>query len=90
MFKLKLTQPGYENFTGRIAQMDFADGTSVMAHSPETCGGIANVLQCDRVEVINGTDTDTGIDDTTDPTNKVRDNTGDPDVANQQAPTDPV
>lgn len=32
---IKLTQPGYENFTGQMGQIDFTDGQSDYGVSPQ-------------------------------------------------------
>lgn len=85
-FKLKLTQPGYENFTGLLGAITFTNGLSDLEHSPETCAGVAAIMQCDRVIGR----TDTGEDDVTDPTIIRHDNTGDFDASSNPAPGEPV
>jgi hypothetical protein len=80
--KIRLTQPGYESFTGLFGSLTFTNGLSDDEVSIETAAGIANLIQCDRVE----DDIDVGQFDVTDPSIVVRDTTGDPDVANEPAP----
>lgn len=41
---LRLTQPGYENFTGSLGSTDFEDGVSVYSVSPQQAGGILLVV----------------------------------------------
>lgn len=42
--KIKLTQPGYENFTGAIANVDFVDGVSSHDISPNEVTGLAATI----------------------------------------------
>ena len=41
---LKLTQPGYEGFTGAMGAIDFVDGVSVYSVSPQQADGILIVV----------------------------------------------
>lgn len=41
---LKLTQSGYEAFTGQMGAIDFEDGVSVYSVSPQQAGGILLVV----------------------------------------------
>lgn len=47
--QLKLTQSGYENFTGVMGSIDFVDGVSSQDVSAHQAGGILNVIQGELV-----------------------------------------
>lgn len=40
--RVKLTQPGYENFTGMIGAVEFENGASIYGVSPQQADGILN------------------------------------------------
>lgn len=82
--KLRLTQPGYENFTGLLGSMTFTNGTSDLEVSVETAAGMANIVRCERIDA----SVDTGQMDTTDTAVVVHDTAGDVDAATEPAPVD--
>jgi len=43
--KLKLTQPGYENFTGLMGAVDFVNGVSSQYVSEQQAAGILNIIR---------------------------------------------
>ena len=45
--KMKLTQPGFENLTGRLGITEFVDGTSVNDITFEEFAGLANIYQAE-------------------------------------------
>ena len=48
--RIRLTQPGYENFTGPLGAIEFTDGLSDYAVSPQQAGGILGIVQGEQVE----------------------------------------
>lgn len=48
--RIKLTQPGYENFTGMLGAVDFEDGQSVYGVSPQQANGILLIVSGEMVE----------------------------------------
>jgi len=48
--KLKLTQPGYENFTGLMGAVDFVNGVSSQYVSEQQAAGILNIIRGERLE----------------------------------------
>lgn len=48
--RVKLTQPGYENFTGMLGAVDFEDGQSVYGVSPQQASGILLIVTGELVE----------------------------------------
>ena len=83
--KLKLTQPGFETFTGQLGLTTFTNGQSDNELSVEECAGIAAICRCD--EVVGSVDV--GADDITDPNIVQQDATGSFNVDTFQAPVDP-
>jgi len=81
--KIKLTQPGYENFTGQLGNVTFTDGTSDGEVSEQSAAGIAAVYLVDQVVA----GVDTGVLNTTNVELNVEDNTGDFNAATNPAPT---
>lgn len=49
--RVKLTQPGYENFTGTMGAVEFTDGMSNYGVSPQQAGGILTIVQGEMVEL---------------------------------------
>lgn len=49
--RIKLTQPGYENFTGTMGAIKFEDGQSDYGVSPQQASGILNIVQGEMVEL---------------------------------------
>lgn len=47
--RIKLTQPGYENFTGIMGAVEFTDGHSDYGVSPQQAGGILGIVQGEMV-----------------------------------------
>jgi hypothetical protein len=82
--KLRLTQAGYESYTGLLGNLHFTNGTSDLDVSVETAAGIANILQCERIDGV----ADDGDMDITDPSIVVRNTAGDTSVADTPAPVD--
>jgi hypothetical protein len=48
--KLRVTQPGYENFTGMLGSMHFTNGVSNDDVSAIMAAGMANIVRCEMVE----------------------------------------
>ena len=48
---LKLTQPGYENFTGQLGAIDFTDGVSDYGVSPRQAEGVTITVAGELVHV---------------------------------------
>lgn len=48
--RLKLTEPGYENFTGMLGAVEFKDGLSVYGVSPQQASGLHNIVRGETVE----------------------------------------
>lgn len=48
--RIKLTQPGYETFTGMLGAVDFENGQSVYGVSPQQASGILLVVTGEMVE----------------------------------------
>lgn len=48
--KLKLTQPGYEGFTGTLGAVEFTDGLSNYGVSPQQAGGITITIRGELVD----------------------------------------
>jgi hypothetical protein len=48
--KIKMVQPGYEQFTGNFGGIEFVDGVSVADVAPMVATRIANVVRVENVE----------------------------------------
>lgn len=48
--RIKLTQAGYENFTGMLGAVEFVDGSSDYGVSPQQASGILNIVEGEMVE----------------------------------------
>jgi hypothetical protein len=48
--KIKMVQPGYEQFTGNFGGVEFLDGVSVVDVAPMIATRIANVVRVENVE----------------------------------------
>lgn len=48
--RLKLTQPGYENFNGQLGQIDFTDGLSDYGVSPRQAEGVTITIAGELVD----------------------------------------
>lgn len=53
---IRLTQPGYENFTGLLGAISFTDGLSDYGVSEQQAGGILIVVTGELVDVTAGAD----------------------------------
>jgi hypothetical protein len=84
--KIKLVQPGYENFTGHMGQVNFTNGISDVDLSVEQQATIAAIYQIDEW---NGT-ADVGPLSVTNDQVNVEDTTGDFNAATAPAPSEPV
>lgn len=60
--KLKITEPGWEGFTGDFGGIDFADGVSTVDVAPYQAKRLSNAIRCETLEGLNPSSSQQVID----------------------------
>lgn len=59
---IKLTEPGYENFTGQMGQLEFVNGVSEYGVSPQKAATFLINISGEYVEISDESDLQTQLD----------------------------